>query len=133
MAVPMLLGYGRAADSNAVAAILKSHTCPNDGYVFAWQDNIDPTLVWEQTACPVDDVKALLTTNIGNWVNARYNNSDKIADPYIRVLDIIQLVKEDAGKWLDEHAISRVSLFLKDDRLLQQLIFNALLAQGIVA
>jgi hypothetical protein len=133
MTLPMLLGYGIAADVNAVAAILTAHTCPNDGYVYAWQDSVDPTLVWEMTACPVDAIKVNLITNIGNWVNARYNYSDKYPDPLDRVLDIISGVKDDAMKWLDEHATARVALFLKDDLMLHKLIFNEMRNQGIVA
>lgn len=133
MTVAMLLGYDTIRPDNTLDAIVQRYTCPNDGYVRAWPDSVDQTLVWLLPTCPVDAVEAQLRAKIADFVTGRYNGSDTMSDAYQRVQDIIVRVQQDASIWLNEHATPSVSSFLSDTTRMHALIVQELKNQGIVA
>lgn len=128
----MLTNYQIVPEGGNVAAVIAAHTCPLDGYVYAWQDPNNPNLVYFLPTCPADTVVALLQTNVGNFVNVRWNYSDQIDDPHMRVLDIIDKVMVDARGWLDEHTYTSIAEHLGSSERLSQYIFNAMVTQLIL-
>lgn len=127
-----LINYHIAADQAGVLAELASHTCPNDGYVYAWVDSTYPLLVWELAACPADAVIANLQTNIGNFVNVHWNYTDTIADNHQRILTIISQARADAVQWLNLHTNADIAGYVGAQTVqLQGYILTALNNQGI--
>lgn len=132
MALPFLIGYHRLTKTEKPEDIYAAHTCPNDGFVYAWGDPIDGALIWFLPACPVDAVLANLTTNIANFVNNAYNYQVD-DDPHRRILAIIAAAKADAKNWLSQHTTEEIANFLGTDARLQSLIFAELVRTGAVA
>lgn len=127
-----LINYHIATDQNDVLATLTAHTCPNDGYVYAWVDPVYNLLVWELGACPVDAVVASLQTNIGNFVNSHWNYTDTIADPHQRILSIISQSRADAVNWLNLHTTPDIAGYVAGQTTqLQGYILSAMNTQGI--
>lgn len=132
MALPFLIGYHRLLQGEDPATIYAQYTCPNDGYVHAWGDATDPTIIWLLPTCPVDAVHTNLVTNIGNFVNSAYNYQTD-ADPHVRILAIIAKVKDECKRWLNQNTTASIASFLSDDLLLEKLIFANLLSTGAVS
>jgi len=128
-----IINYYLASDQADVQATLTSHTCPNDGYVYAWTDSTNPLLVWELTDCPVDAVVAGLQVNIGNFVNMHYNYTNTIADNHQRILAIISKTRDDVVNWLNLYTTPEVAGFVASKTTqLQGYILDALVTQGII-
>lgn len=130
----MIIGYTYLTDVSQLQAMLEQYTCPNDGYVHAWQDSLDPLLVWIEPSCPVDAIVTNLKVNIGNFVNNAYNyQTDK--NPYIRIRKIIDAVRDASVNWLrsNQDVSEDIATFLSESGRLQTWIIDELKAQGAMA
>lgn len=132
MAVTLLINYHKLAQGEDPATIYAAHTCPIDGYVYAWGDATDSTVIWFLATCPVDAVKTALTTRMTSIVTNAYGDQQD-PDPHIRVQNIIAKAKDSAKGWLTQHATPAVASFLSDDAILFKIIFAELVSQGIIA
>jgi hypothetical protein len=128
-----IITYHLATDQSDVQAHLTAHTCPNDGYIYAWTDSTNPLLVWELDACPVDNVVTALQVNIGNFVNVHVNYTNTIPDAHQRILAIISKSRDDAVNWLNLYATPEVAGFVASKTTqLQGYILDALNTQGVI-
>lgn len=85
---------------NVDELIAASYTCPTDGFVYAWQDQTRPQVLWHFTACPIDDLVAQIKTRIAAYVTTAYNNSAQVANPLTRVRGIVKWVHEQIAAWI---------------------------------
>jgi hypothetical protein len=128
-----IINYHLATDQSGVQAQLASHTCPLDGYVYAWADPTNPLLVWELETCPADAVITALQVNIGNFVNVHVNYTNTITDVHQRVLAIIDKAREDAVNWLNLYTSPEIAGFISSQTAqLQGYILDALNTQGVI-
>jgi hypothetical protein len=132
MPIQLLINYHKLAQGEDPTAIYTAHTCPLDGYVYAWGDTTDNTLVWFLSACPVDAVRNKLTNRMSSIVSNAYGDQQD-PDPHMRIQAIINKAKETAKGWLTQNATPAVANFLSDDSILFKIIFAELVTQGIIA
>ena len=115
-----------------VQALITSHTCPTDGYIYAWVDSDNPLLVWTVSVCPADSVTPTMDAIISNSVNERYNNTDTVTDPHVRAEQIIAGVKQDVSTWLYGHTTTDIANYLSQDAKLQVAILSAMATEGAI-
>ncbi len=132
MAVTLLINYHKLAAGEDPTPIYAAHTCPLDGYVYAWGDATDSTVIWFLAACPVDAVRTKLTNRMTGIVSNAYGDQQD-PDPHMRIQAIITKAKDSAKGWLTQNATPAVASFLSDDAILFKIIFAELVSQGIIA
>lgn len=132
MALSWIADAHQCADQTHVQDLITSHTCPNDGYIYAWIDPGNSLLVWTVSVCPADSVTPTMNLVISNAVNVRYNNTDTLTDPHTRAQAIIAGVKQDVSTWLSEHTTEDIANFLSQDAKLEQAILSAMATAGAI-
>lgn len=132
MAATLLINYRKLATGEDPATIYAAHTCPIDGYVYAWGDTTDSTVIWFLATCPVDAVRTKLTNRMTSIVSNAYGDQQD-PDPHMRIQAIINKAKDSAKGWLTQNATPAVANFLSDDAILFKIIFAELVTQGIIA
>ncbi len=132
MAVTLLINYHKLAQGEDAALTYAAHTCPLDGYVYAWGDATDSTVIWFLATCPVDAVRTKLTNRMTGIVSNAYGDQQD-PDPHMRIQAIIMKAKDAAKGWLTQNATPAVANFLSDDAILFKIIFAELVSQGIIA
>src|SRR6266568_2911631 len=91
----LLINYHKLATGEDPATIYAAHTCPLDGYVYAWGDTTDSTVIWFLATCPVDAIRTKLTNRMTGIVSNVYGDQQD-PDPHIRIQAIITKAKETA-------------------------------------
>lgn len=129
--VAIILYHQLITGENA-ADIYTQYTCPNDGYVYAWGDSDDPTIIWHLSACPVDAIKAQLVIELATFVQVATAGIANTADPHLRIATIIEKVKGVSKDWILNNTYTDVVNFLSDDKKLFPLIFAELIKQGVI-
>lgn len=132
MALTWIADAHQCATQTNVDALISSHTCPSDGYVYAWVDPDNALLVWTVSVCPADSVIPTMDAVIANSVNARYNNTDTVTDPHVRAEQIITGVKTDVSAWLYEHTTDDIANYLTQDARMEQAILSAMATAGAI-
>src|SRR6266702_236663 len=90
MAVTLLINYHKLAQGEDAALTYAAHTCPLDGYVYAWGDATDSTVIWFLATCPVDAVRTKLTNRMTGIVSNAYGDQQD-PDPHMRIQAIIRI------------------------------------------
>lgn len=115
-----------------VTSVIAAHTCPSDGYIYAWIDTDNPLLVWSVSVCPADSVIPTMNNVISDAVTTRYNNTDTTTDPHLRTEQILAEVKADVGTWLYSHTTQDIANYLTNDQKLQTAILSAMATEGAI-
>lgn len=132
MALSWIADAHTCTTQSEVDSLITSHTCPTDGYVYAWPDPNNPLLVWTVSVCPADSVTPTLANVIADAVATRYNTTDTTLDPHLRTEAIIAGVKSDASTWLYTHTTTDIANFLSQDSKLQTSILSAMATAGAI-